>query len=308
MLGQSFAMDSDELAAEWLRKASTVQLSAPAAKQLVDATLGFAIAVARKLKFDVMARALAAADTTARNWARCVAASLVQARSAELKLVQADSIRPSPPRQRRRRIPRTPRPTLPSAVFFAWSSTIGHRACGPWPGVPVSPTAAPPPLNSVFRRNPTNRLQLATSGGNWGDKDTARSKAARQRHAAAWYRKAEADTRLNALDKIKIENRLRLAGTTTTAADNNGKWLDLMHLIDPKKHAKVGTWKLETRQLSHPGLRMANGFRFRTSRPRNTTFALSSQGTPPVRRSAERRCAATGRLSGGLDRTTRHSR
>jgi hypothetical protein len=246
MLGNAFAIDSDELALEWLRKASTAPLSSGAAKKVVDAILAFANAAAARQKFDVALRALAAADTAARAAKDISMHGLVQARTSELKLIETESMRAKSAQATLVKHPDDPEANYVAGRFLClaledWSSGLPDLAKG-------SNAACRQAALAELARPEEAEKQTAL-GDLWWDlaaKETGRSKAAIQRHAAAWYAKAAADPKVGGLERIKIERRIHsseMAPDTTIA--QTGKWIDLLHLVDPKKHVRAGTWKLE---------------------------------------------------------------
>jgi hypothetical protein len=110
--------------------------------------------------------------------------------------------------------------------------------------------------NAAFRQaaavdlgNPAESNKQIALGDIWWEmssKETGRAKIAMQRHAAAWYAKAAADAKVGGLERIKIERRIHSSETAPEATvAESGKWIDLLHLIDPAKRVRAGTWRLE---------------------------------------------------------------
>ena len=89
---------------------------------------------------------------------------------------------------------------------------------------------------------PSTAEQIAVGDGWWevAEKQTGSAKERARRRAAVWYDRALAAA--GGLQKLRLEKRLQEAGVDPSPGRNA---VDLLKLIDPKRDALVGTWKLD---------------------------------------------------------------
>jgi len=250
ILDKTFAGDSDELVIEWFRKASSMQLPANGSEELVDAILTFANTAADKQKFDVMARALTAAAMAARNAQDTSLRAVVQDHAAELKQLQSESIRAKSAEAVLAKNPEDPQANYVVGCFrcFAmddWKSGLPDLAKS---SSPAYRQAAAAELASP--EESTKQIAVGDLWWDLGAKEVGRTKMAVQRHALDCYNKARASPDLNGLERTKIETRIKSFAALEKTVTENGRWVDLMRLIDLKLDAKSGTWKMENGALT----------------------------------------------------------
>ncbi len=209
-LSESFAMDGDDLALQWLRKAVLTTQSAAAAKSPGDAALAFAHKSGEAQKFDMALRALAIAETAAQTSKDLPLRNLVQSATTELKNLQTESVHA---KAAQAKLEKNPDDTEASYI-------LGRYQClglANWTaGLPAIGKGS----NALFRQaatadlaNPDQSAAEVAVGDLWWDlseRETGHSRTALKRRAASWYAKAQADPKLNGLARAKLEKRSAL--------------------------------------------------------------------------------------------------
>jgi hypothetical protein len=253
-IGKHFAIDPGAEKLLILSRAKSVHLNADAASAGADAALQIGADEIHKGDFDGAARAAGLAAGFVRQTQDVKLNLASQTLTNDVRKAQAESARVKTAEVKLKADPADSGANL----------TVGRFLCfwrGDWTrGLPLLAQGSDAALKSIAAadiaapKEPAVQFALAEKWLALAGKETGTPRTQIRQHAATWYEQAQAG--LGGLQKSLAEKRLAELHETTAppgssaTTGGHGTWIDLLRMVDPKRDAQAGNWKLENSVLT----------------------------------------------------------